>query len=316
MKQEKIKPNIPVHGVENFSVSETTDAIPEPERVIVKKEDLKVPKSFEQGETLIIPIVNVKDIRDPKDGEIGALYPDQAKDFENRMETFFDDIYKEIPENERQNVDVIFLAGEDSLVTPGEDGLRSPHQRAVETGDLAIAGIKKIMDKYGIDPEKSLTTKNDRPIAITHLNDLRFLHPLGSESEERYRKYLEKKYGAAGRELWKAFECDDDKEERKKFGAEGPDEIADRTANVMNISSTIADLYQESNPQKRVIVFTFGHYDNLSPWVKKHLVGVEPAKGFVPMEKGGGLVIKRTTNKTASTNIGGKEYKVKLDSLV
>lgn len=316
MKPEKEEFKIPVHGAEDFSVSEGVKAITKEERVIVKKEDLSPPKNFEQGEVLIIPVVNVKDIRDLKDGEIGALYPDQAKEFEIRMETFFDEVYKNLPENERQDIDIIFLAGETDLITPGEDGIKNPHQRAVETGDVAIVAIKKIMDKYGLNPDKSLTTKNGRPIAITHLNDLKFLHPLGSESEEKYRDFLVKKYGTAGREIWKAFECDDDKEIRESLGAEGPDEIADRTANVMDISSTIADLHQEENPQKRVIIFAFGHYDNLSPWVKKHLVGVEPAKGFVPMEKGGGLVIKRKSDKTTSAILGDKEYTVKHDSLV
>ena len=307
--------SIPVHGAENFSVSERAEAIPHEERVAVTREDLRAPDTFEKGEALIIPIVNVRDIRDPKDGEIGALYPEQAAEFETRIQTFMDKIYQELPEDERQNIDIVVLAGETDLVTPGADGLHNSHQRAVETGDHAIAGIKKSMEQYGIDSEKSLITQHDRPVSITQLNDIKLLHPLDSEGDKKYLDFLVEKYGTAGRKLWMVFEDDSEKETREKLGAEGPTEIADRMGHIMDISSTIADLCQRDDPERRVIVLTLGHYDNISPWIKKHLMGIDPAKGFVPIEKGGGLVVKRAVDKTASTKIGNTTFPVEFEPL-
>jgi hypothetical protein len=306
---------IPIHGAENFSHSKKTEAIPESERIEVKKEDLKPPKEFEKGAALINLVVNVKDIRDPRDGEIGALYPDQAAEFEARIESFMDQIYNLLPAGERSDLDVLVIASEASLVTPGEDGLRDDHQRALETGDRAIAGILKSMAKHGIDPEEALTTQHGRPIAINILNDLPALHPSGSEGDRKFLKFLIDKYGA-GREMWVALEEDAEKDTRMQFGAKGPTEIANNVDHFVSIATTIVDLHQKNNPQKRVAIFAIGHYDNLSPWVKSHLAGIDPAKGFVPMEKGGGLVIKRSPNKTAETSIGTKTFPVKLEPFV
>ncbi|MFA5925773.1 MAG: hypothetical protein WC831_02470 [Parcubacteria group bacterium] len=306
---------IPIHGAEGFSVSESAEAIPEAERIIVKKEDLKPPQEFEKGAALINLIVNVKDIRDPKDGEIGALYPEQAAEFEARIESFMDQIYNTLPAEERSDLDVVVIAGETHLVTPGPNGLRSAHQRAMETGDRAIAGILKSMTKHDIDPEEVLTTQHGRPIATNILNDLRLMHPLGSEGEKEFHNFLVKRYGA-GRDFWKAFEEDAEQVRRTELRAEGPTDISDRVDHFVSIATTIVDLHQEGNPQKRVVIFAIGHYDNLSPWVKSHLAGIDPAKGFVPMEKGGGLVIKRSSDKTAETSVGARTFAVKLESLV
>lgn len=310
----------PVHGAEDFSVSKGAEAIPEAERIVVTKEDLRPPKEFEKGAALINLIVNVKDIRNPDDGEIGTLYPDQAAEFEDRIESFMDQVYGGITPDERQQLDVIVLAGETDLVTPGAQGLRNPHQRALETGDLAIGRIKESMLKFGVDPDNSLSTQHNRPIAINTLNDIALLHPLGPElvdktGDEVYLEYLIQKYGT-GREFWMVFEDDTEKEMRERLGAEGPTEIADRTSYLIDICSTIVDLHQQDDPDKRVIVFAFGHYDNFSPWVKRHLMGIDPAEGFVPMEKGSGVVIKKSPDNTASTSIANKTFPVSLGSVI
>jgi hypothetical protein len=318
--QQNDQPKTPVHGPEDFKVSAGADAIPQDERVGVTKEDLMPPKEFEKGAALINLVVNVKDIRNPDDGEIGALYPEQAAEFTDRAEVFMDRVYRDIPEDERQGVDVVILAGETDLVTPGPQGIKNPHQRALETGDLAIEGIKKSMLKFDIDQEAALTTQHDRPIATNQLNDIGLLHPFephpdGVSGDDVYLEYLINKYGT-GRELWMVFEDDTEKDMRERLGAEGPTEIADRTNYLINICSTIAKIHQQDDPDKRVVVFAFGHYDNFSPWVKKHLMGIDPAEGFVPMEKGSGIVIKKSPDNTATTNIGDRTFPVNLESVI
>lgn len=310
----------PVHGAEDFKVSAGADSIPQDERVGVTKEDLRPPKEFEKGAALINLVVNVKDIRNPDDGEIGALYPEQAAEFADRAEAFMDRVYRDLPEDERQEVDVVILAGETDLVTPGPEGINNPHQRALETGDLAIEGIKKSMLKFGVDQKNALTTQHDRPIATNQLNDIGLLHPFGLQpdgvsGDDVYLEYLINKYGT-GREFWMVFEDDTEKDMRERLGAEGPTEIADRTNYLIDICSTIANIHQQDDPDKRVVVFAFGHYDNFSPWVKKHLLGIDPAEGFVPMEKGSGIVIKKSSDNTATTNIGDRTFPVNLGSVI
>jgi hypothetical protein len=313
MSIEKMGTKKPVHGAENFDVSAGAKAILEEERIQIKKEDLKVPENFDKGESLIIPMINIKDIRDEKDGEIGALYPQQVLDFQIRIKSFIDEIYEKIPEGERQNADVIVLAGENDLTTP-VDEFRSAHQRAVETGKAVISVVTKSMEERGIKIEGALTTNRGKTVATNLLNDLELMHPITEEKAEANKKYLEflkNKYGT-GRELWVAFEEDAEKEMRQSVGADGPDDIANDMNNVLRICSRIAETHQEKNPDKRVIVFAIGFYDNLSPWIKKYLLKADPAKKFVPIEKGSGLVIKKTPAGVASTIIGEKSFSVEI----
>lgn len=306
----------PIHGPEGFNEITETATIPEDERIKVGREDLRPPEHFPLGSTAINLIVNVRDIRDPHHGEIGALYPDQAAAFEDQITDYMDTLYDSIPEAERSDVDVIVLAGEADLVTPGTDGLRSHHQRALETGDRAIAGIKEAMLRHNISADTALTTHNGRPIAVNTLDDARIMHPLAGEgNDEAYLEHLISKYGA-GRKLWQVFEDDTEKETRLRYGAEGPSDIAARTDYMVSVCSTIAALHQARSPEKRVVVFAVGNYDNISPWVKAHVARINPAEGFIPIDKGGGLVIVKTDDQdSATTTIGGKTYDVDVHGL-
>jgi hypothetical protein len=168
--------------------------------------------------------------------------------------------------------------------------------------------------RNGIKIEGALTTNRGKTVATNLLNDLELMHPITEEKAEANKKYLEflkNKYGT-GRELWVAFEEDAEKEMRQSVGADGPDDIANDMNNVLRICSRIAETHQEKNPDKRVIVFAIGFYDNLSPWIKKYLLKADPAKKFVPIEKGSGLVIKKTPAGVASTIIGEKSFSVEI----
>jgi hypothetical protein len=313
MKIERMGTEKPVHGAENFEVSAGAKAILKEERIQIKKEDLKVPENFDKGEALIIPIINIKDIRDEKDGEIGSLYSQQVLDFQMRIESFIDKIYEKIPEGERQDTEIVVLAGENDLITP-VDGFGSAHQRAVETGEVVISAIVKSMKEKGIEPKEALTTNKGKTVATNLLNDLELMHPITEEkagANKKYLEFLKNKYGT-GRELWVAFEEDAEREMRQSFGADGPDDIANDMNNALQICSRIAETHQEENPDKRVVVFAIGFYDNLSPWVKKYLLKSDPAKKFVPVEKGSGLVIKKTPAGVASTTIGEKSFSVEI----
>lgn len=301
-----------VHGAEDFSVSESTEAIPETERVALTKEDLRIPETFEPGDELIVLACNIKDIRAQEDGEIGTLYPEQADAFRSSIEALADSIYEPLSEVERENLDIVVLAGDTTLVTPGDEGLRVSQQRAVLTGREAIAGISQSMEKYGIDASKHIISDGEKPVALSHLRDVNMLHETDNPNVKQFVDYMINKYGS-GRELWMAFEDDTEKELRDSLGVEGPNEIADRVSQLVNLSAYIADLTKQGDKDKRVVVFAVGHYDNISPWAKKTLLGINPADGFIPVEKGGGLVIQRKTDGTASTFVGGKEYHLDIE---
>lgn len=314
MTKSTKKTTIPIHGAESYSDSINPDAIPENERVEITKEDLRPPESFEPGSVLISLIANVKDIRNPADGELGTLYPEQAEEFMGRMETFMDKVYDIVPSEEWDKIEVIVLAGDTKLVTPGEDGISNGSQRAMDTGQRAIKGLEASMEKHQIDIDGHLTTHGKNPIGVDTLCDLNMLHETDNPNTVKFMEFMLDKYGS-GKEFWVAYESDAEKEMRENLGVEGPSDIADRVNHLVDICSTIADIHRKDDPEKRVIVVAIGHYDNISPWVKQYILGLNPADSFVPIVKGSGLVIKKSKDGEAAANIGGVSYPIEIESL-
>ena len=302
-----------IHGAEGFDVSASAEEIPENERVAITKEDLQFPETFNEGEALISLVCNVKDIRSESDGELGTLYPEQAADFRKSIKQRMEGLYSCLSPEERDKLDVVVLAGDTPLVTPGEDGLLVDQQRAVLTGREIIQAVRESMEANGVDPSEHVTADGDNPIAITHLRDVNMLHQTDKPNVKEFVDYLIEKYGA-GRELWMAYEDDTEKELRESLGVEGPSEIAERMSQLVNLSGYIANIHQGRDPSRRVVVFAVGHYDNISPWAKRTLMGIEPSQGFIPVEKGGGVVIKKGVDGSAETTVGGKQYTVRIES--
>lgn len=307
----------PVHGAQDFEVSAGAQSIPEVERVKVSVEDLRAPEEFAPGEALIVLGINVKDTREiPGSAVYGELYLDKALEYDERVKAFMSDVYGKVPEADRADIDVVVLAGEADLRIPQEDIAGSEHQRAFETGVIAVAAIKETMEMYGINPAQALTNQNGQPIATNLLDETRLMHP--TDNPEGEKAYLEALMAAAEgneRKLWMMHEGDELNTIREAAGAEGPSDIADRVDHVVNICSMVADKHLEGNPDKRVVVLAIGFYDNVSPWIKKELLGQDPAKSFVPIEKGSGIVIKRGPDGAATTQIDDKTYDLQIDGL-
>lgn len=302
-----------VHGAEGFDVSASAEAIPVAERVAITKEDLQFPETFNEGEVLISLVCNVKDIRSEADGELGTLYPEQAADFRESIRQKMEGLYGRLSPEERGKLDVVVLAGDTPLVTPGEGGLLVNQRRAVLTGKEIIQAVRESMEANGVNPNEHLVSDGENPIAITQLRDVNMLHETDKPNVKQFVDYLIEKYGA-GREFWMAYEDDAEKEMRESLGVEGPSEISERMSQLVNLSSHIADMHQQRDSSRRVVVFAVGHYDNISPWAKRTLLGIDPSQGFIPVEKGGGLVIKKSADGNAETIVGGKQYPIKIES--
>jgi anthranilate phosphoribosyltransferase len=114
------------------------------------------PEIPEIGGSLIILQRNAQDNRQPESSDFGALEASSAELVMSNANEFFDKIFATLPEEERKNIDIIVLASDATLVTP--DGQHSEHQRAVETADQVIAGLRKAMNKYSIAPKQLLNS--------------------------------------------------------------------------------------------------------------------------------------------------------------
>lgn len=283
--------------------SETEPDIPKVERIT--SGDLK-PEIPEVGGVEIILQRNAKDNRDlNSELEMGALVPEAALEVRLKAKDFFGELFQSLGPEEAKTVDILVVAADTKLETPVPE-VKSDHKRAVETAEQVVAGIGESMEESSL-PETQLLNKSGKPIELSsgRLRDLRML-----EDSPDFVKFLTDKYGT-GNEFWAAFESDMERETREEMGAEGPDDIADRVEKYLKVLTNAARSYHQHHPGRRLVVWAVSHYDTISPYVKKHVAGMEQTD-YLPVEQGAGLVINVDKNEKAATKIQNHEYNLKL----
>lgn len=261
-----------------------------------------------KGESAIVLGINASDRGNrklsPDSPEFGTLDEGQAEATEAQYKEFFGGIFKDIPPDERNKVDILVIASSANLRMPG--GINNPHQRSVETAKHIIAGAKASMAEFGVNSNQ-LLNKTDNPFEIT---DSRLVDLTMWENSPKYVQFLVDKYGKDSKELWVAFEEDRHKDIREQMGAEGPNDIADRVADYMATLDHALKLYHIKHPDRRVVAVVNGQYDSVAPTIKK-FVTEQPMEDYLQIEKRGGIVLKVNEDGKMSTNIQGHEYPVK-----
>ncbi|MBI4276646.1 hypothetical protein HY629_02280 [Candidatus Uhrbacteria bacterium] len=279
--------------------SEEKRELPKVERITIA--DL-APEMPEIDGTAIILQRNAKDNRDPQSPlEMGALIPDAARAVERHTRESIDRMLRALPPEERGAVDFLVVAADTMLDTP-IPGVKSHQKRAVATAAHVLAGIQASMTEYGLTPTQ-LLNKTGKPVELSSgkLRDLRMF-----EDTPEFVRFLTEKYGT-GQAFWAAFENDDERAVREQMGAEGPDDIARRVEHYIALLMRAMTSYHHAHPERRVIVWAVSHYDTISPYVKKSIVGMEKTD-YLPVDQGAGIVITVKQNETASTKIQGKMY--------
>lgn len=131
------------------------------------------------------------------------------------------------------------------------------------------------------------------------------------DESKDYLKFLRDKYGDETQAFWKAFEEDTHKEERIKFGAEGPDEMDKRFTEYVKTLSRYAEHFHKTNPGKRLVVWAVSHYDTISPFIKRHITRTNPHQ-FVNVDYGAGVSIEIDPENKVTSNFQNIEYNVDL----
>jgi len=237
-----------------------------------------------QNETVMVLQRNAKDIREAGD-EFGALDKKAVETTHAEARQFFDTLFAELEEEERDTISIMVVASDATLLIP--NGQPCEHRRAIETADIIIQALKESMVQFNV-PESSFLnsdSSNGEPIAVSELRDL-----LMFEESPEFVKYMTDKYGT-GKEFWIAYETDAEKETRIAMGVEGPKEIADRVNYALTVRARIASEYHKANPDTRLVVWNVSHYDSISPFIKEHIVGVD-VTGYLPVEHSGGITLQ------------------------
>lgn len=264
----------------------------------------------------------------------GSIKGDWEKMFREESEQQLRALIEAIPADERSRVDFLSV-GSPTEVFGG--------QRSMETAQLEIGSLEKVMREFGIPEEHIL---NNHPNINTALTNARtaehkgqgaqprsvenmehprmlqdspefvdFLFDQVLTEDERSEKthdekldllYSDKK---VAQKFWQLFEDDVFQAKREELGAEGPVNMADRFAHSLDVLQRFARRYHAKNPGRRLIILGASHYDTLTTYVKNHVAHVDQ-KTYLPVEFGGGIGITIRPDGSAATSLAGQEFPI------
>ncbi len=268
----------------------------------IEKSDIK-PHKIKPGETEIVFQRHGAYVRDREDPHVGSLSEESAAEEKKASKSYFDNFIKNVPEQDRDKIDVLIVASDTQYFGAG--------RRSMETAQQAQQAVSEVFEEKGI-PTANIINSTGRlrgeggPRPMPKLREPNFLN-----DSPDFLDYMLEKYKGINVNFWTAYEEDQEKETRLAMGAEGPDDIADRTAFSLRALARYAKAYHAANPDRRLIIWGATHYDTISPFVKRDIFGVGKEQQLL-VDYGGGISIDIDSEGKATTEIRGKEYEVPL----
>lgn len=276
-----------MEGIESFSRREIT------------KESIE-PVAPEKGGTHIILQRHGEYERSTDSAQAGSLTEKGREDIQHFADAHFEQVIEGIPENERSNLRFLFISSD----TQYEGGGR----RSVETAEVLKNQLMKKIEDYGLSLDQILNNSEKISGGEGPRIDTRLREPQMFEESPDFVEFLEETYGKRDKSFWIAFEEDREKETREDMGAEGPDDIVDRTKKAIEVLSRFSRRYHGEGSEKRLIIWATSHYDTISPYTKSVLgVGKETPIG---VDYGGGITIAIDSEGERTVRLDKKEYKV------
>ncbi len=268
-----------------------------------------VPRELETGETEIVFQRHGKYERDVNAPDKGSLTPESQQAEYESAKQFFKLQLETVPAEERSKVFILVIASDTQYLGDPEAGRRS-----TETANVVLRAAREVLVEYGLSEDQILNDstgiKGDgeaRPTPILR-------EPKAFDESPEYIKFLKDKYEnnteyGENSKFWQAFEGDWEKEQREEMGAEGPEEMADRLQKSFNILARYAKFFHQKNPDSRLIAWAATHYDTISPYVKRELIGIDKDT-FLGVDYGAGITVKLDARGRADTIIDNKTYVV------
>ncbi len=277
-----------------------------PESIV--REDL-APIAIDSGETEIVFQRHGKYERDTNAPDKGSLTPEAQQIEYESAKKFFQAQLETVPPDERLKVRLLVVASDTHYQGDPEAGMRS-----TETANLVLKAAREVLNGFGLSEDQILNLSTNikgkgeaRPTPILR-------EPKAFDESPEFIEFLKDKYERSteygeGSKFWQAFEGDWEKEKREEMGAEGPDEMADRLKKSLSILSRYAKFFHQKHPGSRLIIWATSHYDTISPYVKRELMGIDKDT-FLGVDYGAGISIKLDKDNKAETIINNHKYSV------
>lgn len=266
----------------------------------IEKSDIN-PNPPEVGGTKIVLQRHGNYERSQNSSDIGSLTQEGVEDTYALGKDFLGELFNSIPEKERKDVDLLVVASDTQYEGRG--------RRSMETAEQVIRAINEELEARGLEESQLLNNAgnlrgNGGPRPMHRLREPQML-----DNSPEFLEFLKEKYGDRSLDFWIAFEEDKEKGVREEMGAEGPDDITDRTKFVVKALTRYSNYYHAKHPNKRLIIWAATHYDTISPYVKREILGTGKEK-LLGVNYGAGISINLDKNGQGSTTLGGKEYQI------
>lgn len=256
-----------------------------------------------QNETLVMLQRHQEHEKNSTSPEHGNLTPRGHEATREESSERLTKIIESIPENERQKLFFLVL-GSDSTY-PGKNA------RAMETGTIFSEEIIKILEKYNIDKNNFLNYarayKNTKQSEPRPTANLRISPDIDKNSP--FGRYLAELY-PENPDFMQAFDRDKEKDVRLKMSAEGPEETADRFKKFLLVLQRYSGIFHKANPDSRLVIVNFTHYDTISPFIKKELLQEPIGERYLPVDFGAGISVKIDASGKMKTTINQVDYEL------
>lgn len=268
----------------------------------IEQQDIIVP-SIGKGETAVVFQRHGKYIRDRDAENAGSLYEDNAEVVQQADEEWFQELLSS--PQAREITYFLFVSSDTQYAGKGF--------RSLETGQLAQDAAKKVMLELGIDANEHIINFNDNfKIARSDETD-QDIRPLPgirepdifNPDDAAYIHHLQETHGYADEynktgispKGWAFHEMDAEKAKRETTGAEGQEDLIDRTKASLAVLERYARVWHVNNPDKKLVIWATSHYDTINPLVKEIDGCLRENDGsladtYQPVDYGGGIVLK------------------------
>lgn len=268
----------------------------------IEQEDIIIPDIM-SGETALVFQRHGKYNRDCNSPDAGSLFSDDADRIQDEDTAWFSKVLSQ--SGAPDDTYVLFTSSDTQYAAKG--------YRSLETGQLAQNAAAQVMKELGIDPNRHIINCNkDFAISRSYETD-QAIRPMPgvrepeifNPADKDYIQHLQAIYGysdeVAKKGLspagWAAHEMDSEMLVRQTAGAEGQQDLIDRTKKSLYILQRYARVWHVNNPGKRLVIWLTSHYDTVNPLVKEVEGQLKNDDGsfsdtYQPVDYGGGIVLK------------------------
>lgn len=262
-----------------------------------------VPGRLDPGGTELVLQRHGEYRRDREAPDAGSLTPEAIRLETEAAAAYVAQLLAGISPSERQRLHFLFVASDTAYAGGG--------QRSLETVTIAQRVTEVLLAEHDVQSGNILNLSHDlmnrgAPRPMRQLREPRMF----ADSPD-FVAYLREQYGDMGKDFWIVFEEDAEREARLDFGAEGPDEIADRMHQAVRVFSRYARLFHQARPESRLVIWASTHYDTISPFVKRDILHLEK-RAAVLVGHGGGLTIDIAPDGVTTAAVAGQQYSIEL----